>query len=83
MKRGAVFQLRLSTAEAERLDREARERGMTKADLIRTSLGWPRAETTPRAARPKGLPVEQATESERNPGRAAMQRLVERLQKGT
>lgn len=40
MKRDSIFRFRLSAAEAERLQFEADERGLSKADLIRDALGW-------------------------------------------
>lgn len=83
MKREAIFRFRITAQEAERLDSEATERGITKADLIREALGWKKAEKAPRSARPAPLaptqPAEKPIDPARQPGLAAIQELAQRL----
>jgi hypothetical protein len=86
MKRSNVFQLRLTDAEAERLEAEVAERGLaSKADRIREALGWKKADKTPHPARrrPIATPTEQPADPDRQPGLAAMQQLAKRLKGGS
>lgn len=81
MSRSRVYRFRLYDEEAERLDREARERGLSKADLIRAALGWDKVDRGPRStpAPITAPPRTPAVDPERQPGLAGIQQIAERL----
>jgi hypothetical protein len=82
VKRGAVFQLRLSVPEAERLESQAKDAGLSKADLIRKALGWDITRRPTRTAPVRDVVAaapEQAVDPEKQPGAAALQALAKRL----
>lgn len=82
MKRRAVFQLRLTEQEAQRLDREAMERGVSKADLIRSALGWETTERPTRSAPIRDTVTSAPTKTidpDLQPGLAAIQQIAKKL----
>jgi hypothetical protein len=77
-----IFRMRLDDEYAARLDREASEEGMSKADLVRKRLGWPLVDRGPQKTRPTfteqtapAAPVD----AERQPGLAAIQEIQRKL----
>lgn len=83
MKRGAVFQLRLSVPEAERLESQAKDAGLSKADLIRKALGWDITKRPTRtAARPGRTATSAAKKPDDNVGKAALEELRRRIAAG-
>lgn len=81
MSRDSVFRFRLTAEEAERLENEASERGVTKADRIREALGWGRSERARPTAKPRPRPKREkpTVDPNQHPGLAAMQELAKRL----
>jgi hypothetical protein len=80
--RGAVFQLRLSTPEAQKLEDQAKEAGLSKADLIRRALGWDITKRPTRTAPVRDVVAQAPTgavDPDREPGKAALQSLAQRL----
>lgn len=75
----------MDDADAERLDREAKEAGLSKADFVRRALGW---ETTGLSTRtPAVRDVAQMSprpdiDPDKQPGMAALQQIARKL-KGT
>lgn len=89
MKRDAVFQLRLSTPEAERLESQAADAGLSKADLIRKALGWDitgltrsAAKPSPSSPRPKPLPAARKPSLGTRPGELGLAALRRRIAAG-
>lgn len=80
MKRDAIFRFRLSGADAERLEREATEEGLSKADLIRRRLGWDITALPTRDMSHIPISVtEEEVDPETRPGASALQQLAKRL----
>ena len=82
MNRSSIFRFRLSDEEAELLDREAKEMGLSKADRIRKALGWPLADRPTRTAPVRDIAAKApaaAVDADQQPGLAAMQALAKRL----
>jgi hypothetical protein len=82
VRRDSIFRFRLSEEEAARLDGEAKEMGLSKADRIRKALGWPLADRPTRTAPVRDVVAKAPTEAvdaDREPGKAAMQALAKRL----
>lgn len=80
MKRRAVFQLRLTDDEAQRLEDDAKAAGLSKADLIRRGLGWALTARPTRAPSIRHMPAaEKPIDAEKQPGLAAIHALQKRL----
>jgi hypothetical protein len=83
MSRRSVFQLRLLDTEAQRLEDQAKEAGLSKADLIRKALGWDTTDRSPRTPTPQlavpPAPAERPVDPERQPGLAAIQEIANKL----
>lgn len=89
MSKDKIFRMRLDEEYAARLDREAKEEGLSKANLVRKRLGWPLVDRGPQPARPvidqgslTAAPPVTVVDPERQPGMSALQQIQERLQKG-
>lgn len=87
MSRSEIYRFRLDPEEQERLGREAAEAGLSKADLIRRALGW----DTRSAARPASgavaaviskAPTSKPADPAREPGKAAIEELAQRISGG-
>lgn len=87
-RRDEVFRLRVTPEEQDSLGREAAERGLSKADLIRVALGWdaraPKAAVSSTAvvAALGKAPSGPKADPEREPGKAAIEALAKRISGG-
>lgn len=89
-RREEIFRFRLNEEEQARLGREAAERGLSKADRIREALGWdrraepkaPLATTGAVAAVVGKPPTGKPADPEREPGKAAIEELAQRIHGG-
>jgi hypothetical protein len=82
-RRGAVFQLRLLDDEPQRLEDQAKEAGLSKADLIRKALGWditgrPTRSSPPQSAVPTD-PAGRPIDPDKQPGLAAIHQIARKL----
>lgn len=79
--RQAVFQLRLYDDEAAAFAKEAQERGLSKADLIRDSVPCLRRSDRPTRSAPTRITAApgQTVDPVRQPGLAAIQKISQRL----
>lgn len=84
MARDEVYRFRLTADEQKRLSREADQKGISKADLIRDALGWTRtAKSAPSTAAVRDLaqkaPAKKPVDREAEPGKAAIEELAQRI----
>lgn len=85
MSRSEVYRFRLTPEEQKRLEGEAQERGITKADRIREALGWDRhsapvMEPSERTKDAIGAPTQgPPADPAKQPGKAAIEELAKRI----
>jgi hypothetical protein len=84
MGRQTYFKLRLDDAERRDLEERAEQEGRTKADVIRSAMGWKPERKSRRVGHmarqiAKGGAAEGQADPETEPGKAAIERLAKQI----